>query len=297
MGRIGASWSLAKASMGVILQDKELLLFPLASAATIVLIFISFFSAIFLTGTYRFFTGFLSTMGETYGRYVLVAVIFLFYLAAHFIALYFNCALVGAAMVRLEGRDPMLMDGIRAANARIGKILAWAILGGTVGYALRVLSQRSGLAGKIVVAILGALWGVATFFVIPVLIFEDLGPIKAIRRSLSLFRRTWVETVVGPLALGLIFFLLGLLGLLGPLVGLLVGTRVALLVGFGVALVYWLALGIVASAAQGVLVTALYRYATLHRVPPGFDEGQMTRPFFPKFRRGRRTTSYRTSYP
>lgn len=198
-----------------------------------------------------------------------------------------------AAMVRLEGRDPRLMDGIRAANARIGKILAWAILGGTVGYALRVLSQRSGLAGKIVVAILRALWGVATFFVIPVLIFEDLGPIKAIRRSLSLFRRTWVETMVGPLALGLVFLALGLVGLIAPVVGLIIGTRLAILVGIAALLVYWVALGIVASAAQGVLVTALYRYATLHQVPPGFDQGQMGNPFSLRSRKGRRISTYR----
>ncbi len=289
MVRIGRSWALAKTSLGVIKRDKELILFPLISAFVVGLMLASWVSVLFFTGSYRFFEG----LGTTNGRYAVYVMIFAFYLAAHVVVLYFNSALVGAAMVRLNGGDPTLGDGIRAANARLGRIVAWAIIGGTVGYVLRLLSQRGGLALRIAVWLVGAVWSVATFFVLPVLIFEDIGPIQAIRRSASLFRRTWAESLVGPLALGLVFFLFGLLGLLGPLVGLALGSRAALIVGFGAAIVYWLTLGVVASAAQGVLVAALYRYATTRQVPPGFDQGEMANPFFPKSRRGRKMATYR----
>jgi len=37
--------------------------------------------------------------------------------------------------------------------------------------------------GDIIAGVLGMAWSVATFFVIPVIIFEGLPPLKAVRRS------------------------------------------------------------------------------------------------------------------
>jgi hypothetical protein len=204
---------------------------------------------------------------------------FVFYLLASFVVLYFNSAVVAAAAIRLEGHDPTLGQGLRAANARIVKVFAWAVVAATVGLALRAISERFGFLGRIIAGALGLAWGLAAFFVIPVLLFEDVGPLEAVRRSSSLFKKTWGETVVGSLGLGLIFVLFGLLGLGGPILGVLLGGRSGLLVGFAVAVVYWLALALVASAAQSVLVAALYRFATTGQIPSGFPRRDLAMPF------------------
>src|SRR5437667_284824 len=118
----------------------------------------------------------------------------------------------------------------------------------------------------------GAAWGVITYLVVPVLIFEKVGPWAAVKRSGSLLRKTWGEAMGGYFSLGAIFILLALPGLLLFIGGVAIGGIVGLLVGAGIAVVYWLILGLLGAAAQSILVTALYRYATTGKLGFGFPE-------------------------
>src|SRR6266571_1718145 len=164
-----------------------------------------------------------------------------------FVSIYFNAAVMGAAMIRLSGGDPTISDGLKVARENIKRIAGWALVTATVGLILRAIAQRFGFIGRIIAGIAGAAWGIVTYLVVPVLIFEKIGPWAAVKRSGSLLRQTWGEAAGGYLTLGGIFVLLALPALLVILLGLVV---------------YWLILGLVGSAAQSILVTALYRYAT-----------------------------------
>jgi len=137
---------------------------------------------------------------------------------------------------------------------------------------LRALAERFGAIGRIVAGFAGLAWGVATYLVVPVLIFEKIGPWAAVKRSGSLLRQTWGEAAGGYLTLGAIFVLLALPGVLFLVVGGLIGGIVGLLVGVAIAVVYWLLLGLLGAAAQSILVTALYRYATTGKLGFGFPE-------------------------
>jgi len=165
-------------------------------------------------------------------------------------------------MIRLNGGDPTISDGLKVARANIRRIAGWALLTATVGLIFRAVSQRFGFIGRVIAGIAGAAWGIVTYLVVPVLIFEKIGPWAAVKRSGSLLRQTWGEAAGGYLTLGGIFVLLALPALLVILLGVVVGGVVGLLVGLAIAVVYWLILGLVGSAAQSILVTALYRYAT-----------------------------------
>lgn len=270
MGRIGRGWRLARVSLGILRMDKELMLLPLASLAITALVWGSWVYAAFFA---------LPRWVTTLPAWAYYGLYLAFYLVASFVVIYFNTAVVAAAAVRLEGRDPTLGQALRAASARILKVLAWAALAATVGLALRAISERFGFLGRIIAGALGLAWSLATFFVIPVVLFEDVGPLEAVRRSSSLFKRTWGETVAGSLGLGLVFLLLGLPGVAAPVVGLLLAGPMGLLVGLAVAVVYWLALALVASAAQSVLVAAMYRFATTGQIPSGFPRRDLAMPF------------------
>ena len=58
------------------------------------------------------------------------------------------------------------------------------------------------LAARLVGFLGGLAWGLATFFVVPVLAVEGLGPIAAVSRSASVFRHRWGETLSGDLTVG-----------------------------------------------------------------------------------------------
>ncbi len=157
--------------------------------------------------------------------------------------------------------------GISQAGSRIVQIVEWAILAATVGLILRMLEDRAGLAGQIALSLVGAAWSIATFFVVPIIVYEGLGPMASIKRSLGILRKSWGESFVGfSISFGIIFVLLGLAGLIPLLLAFAIGGTAVGLVVLVIVVAYWICLVIVGSAVHGVLVASLYRYEPIYRV-------------------------------
>lgn len=255
---IGRSWELAKGSFRVLRSDKELLIFPFLSFIALVIVSISFFFPFMWVG------GITSAQnGETNIASYVVG--FVFYVVSYTVTFFFQTALVGAAMIRLDGGDPSLGDGLRIAFSRLPKIIVYAVIAATVGMILRWISERAGIVGQIVGGILGFAWSVATFLVVPVLVVENVGPLEAIKRSTGYLKRTWGEQLIGNIGIGLVFGVLIMLVIFagGALVFLLFQASVTLgLIGV-VALVLLVGvLALIGSALGGIFTASVYRYAT-----------------------------------
>lgn len=267
MGRIGRSWTLMKTSLGVIKKDKEILLFPILSMIVSALIIISFFTSFFFIGG-----------SEMISQPWVWAVLFVVYIFLYFVVIFFNTAVIGCAHIRLSGGDPTVHDGFSIATKHIGKIFQWAIISATVGVILQMVRQRAGLVGKLVAGFMGLAWTYATFFIIPVLIYEEKGVLPSIKRSAAIFKHTWGETIIGSFGFGIIFGLLGLLGLIPIFLGIVMTSIYAIGIGFFIAFIYWIILGAVASATNGVYVAALYQFATKKELPSEFDASTIPQP-------------------
>jgi hypothetical protein len=140
----------------------------------------------------------LDSLGGADGQGILsYIVLFLFYVVTYSVTIFANSALIGAALIRLNGGDPTLQDGFRIASERLGKILGYAVISATVGMVLRAISERSGIIGQIVIGIIGFVWSVATFLTVPVLVTEDVGPIDAVKRSAELLKKDLGRTNYG----------------------------------------------------------------------------------------------------
>ena len=110
MGRFGRSWELIKLCWGVLQQDKELVVFPIVSGIAVVIVTASFIVPGIFTGYWASFTG--DNGNIPVSMWVLIV---LFYLVEYLVIIFFNAALVSAAMVRLKGGDLTLGDGLRGA--------------------------------------------------------------------------------------------------------------------------------------------------------------------------------------
>ena len=108
------------------------------------------------------------------------------------------------------------------------------------------------------------------FFVVPILIYQNRSPVESIQESVRIVRSKWGEAFVGVTATSLIFFGLGMLGILPIMLGAAVG-QVGLLVGAAIAVVYWILLAAANSAVRGILVGALYHYHEHGTMPAGFE--------------------------
>ena len=132
------SWKLFKAAASVLAADRELLIFPIISTIGVIIISLTFAVPMFLS---NFFDTLFSDKFGILGYVVL----FLFYIVQYTVVFYANTALVGAAMIRLNGGDPTVKDGFRIANSRFGAIIGYALISATVGMILKALQRQKGL--------------------------------------------------------------------------------------------------------------------------------------------------------
>ncbi|HEX7375442.1 MAG TPA: DUF6159 family protein, partial [Steroidobacteraceae bacterium] len=245
-GRFSRSLELARASWSVVSADKELLLFPVFSACALLLIVGSVAVPVLALGRFS-----PESMGQ--GAYLGA---FVFYVLAYFIGLFFNTALVGAAMIRMDGGNPTLKDGLSIAWARIGKIFAYAVIAATVGLFLRAIEERVGWLGQIVVRLLGVAWALATFMVVPVLVSRDVGPVDAVKESASLLRETWGENLIGNAGLSLVFgvayFVTLVVGAVGVYLGVVAQLPLVVAVVILVGVIALLLLTTLQATMQGV---------------------------------------------
>jgi Family of unknown function (DUF6159) len=262
--KFSRSWALVKASATVLRSDKELLVFPVISGIASLLVVATFALPVF---SLRLFEDGLGPMGYVLG--------FLFYLCQYFVIFFFNSALVGAAMIRLNGGDPTVGDGLRIARERMLPILGYAAIAATVGLVLQALKDKdNNFIVRMIASALGTAWTVASFLVVPVLVANNIGPIDAIKQSIGLLKRTWGENVVGQMGIGFVFgFIMLAVVIIGA--GLSVfGFSASLYLGgmfVAITILAALAVGIIQSALSGVYAAALYRFANDGVVPQGFE--------------------------
>jgi len=277
--RISRGFELARSSWAVLLKDKHLLVFPFVSGVLFLIVVASFAVPLAVLVDWNQFGQQAQNNKVPIWVY---PVTFAFYFCTYFVAIFCNSALISCALMRFNGESPSVADGFRMAMARLPQIFAWALVSATVGVLLKVVEQAHEKVGEIIAAVLGTAWSIMTFFVVPVLVVEKVGPFEAFKRSLSLLRKTWGEALVGRAGIGFVLFLLAiplvLLFLLGVylLASGMAPVGIAVLVAAGVLTMLYMA---VSSALHTILLAALYQYAADDRVPEGFDREQMTGAF------------------
>jgi hydrogenase-4 membrane subunit HyfE len=268
MQKISRTWSLMSACWQILKKDKEMLVFPLFSGICCLLLLASFALPLYFTSTWRPPEGDAGTARQV----VYYGTLFLFYVCNYFVAIFFNCAIVACATIRMGGGDPTVNDGFRAAASRLPVIAGWALVSATVGLVLRIIEDRSEKIGRFIAGLLGMGWTVVSFLVIPILVVENKGPVTALKESTQMLKKTWGEQLVGNFSFGLLFFLLSLPAFAVIVLSLFSGKGVVMIAGIGLMVAYLIALGLVQSALQSIFQAAVYLYARNGQVPEGFRE-------------------------
>jgi hypothetical protein len=283
MGTIRRSYAIFQESLQVLAKDREILIFPLLSG---ILTIVAFTSVVF--------AGAASRVYEHFDRHnpLYYAVLFVWYFVSWFIVLFFNVAVIHCASIRLRGGDPTIADGFQASMQHLGRIAAWALISATVGLILRIVSERASFIGKIMVGLVGAAWSIATYFIVPVMIFERRTLRDSVKQSTQLIARTWGESLVAAGGIGLFVMLLALAGLILPIAAFFISPMAAL-IALAVMVIYWIGLAIMTAALSGIFRTALYLYATEGRTPQGFSPDYVQNAFAPKG--GRKALAFRAS--
>lgn len=260
--RLKMGWSLARDSFGVLRDQPELALFPLLSGVAGLVFVGLLFGGSAVLGLFEGAAGYV--------------VLVLFYLGSAFIAAFFNAGLVYCAREAFAGREPSVRDGIDAAWRQRVPLFAWAVASATVGLLLRAIESQDNIVASILAAIVSVGWSILTYFIVPVIVFEDVGVGEMFRRSGETFKETWGETAGASFGVGIITALFTLAGLaVAAIVFVALGSVVGaagFAVGVGLAVVFVLVAFLAAAALGAIAKTALYVYATEGERPAAFDD-------------------------
>jgi len=284
--RFYAGFDAARDCWEVLKADKKLIVLPLLSGLFCLIVLLSFVVPLALLKPHLLDPVLQQNpaAGAKQEPVWLWALVFVFYFCNYAVIYFFNSALVCCAIFHFRGRPISVTDGLQAAFRRLPQILAWSLVSATVGVLLKMIENAHDRAGQLISAVLGTAWTVLTYFVVPVLVVERVGPFEAIRRSARILRDTWGEALGGRMGIGwflipfwLIVFGLGILGgflmQANPPVGILL---------LGLAIVFAMVLGLVHSALETILLAALYLYATQDEVPVGMSRKVLKKAFTAK---------------
>ena len=269
--KVARSWRLIKASTAVLNSDGELLVLPIISGAISLALGGGMVALAMSDGTFEALQNgqSLEALNSFY------VWLFAFYLVQYFVIIFFNTALVGAALERLDGGDPTIRSSLALATRRLPQVLGYAIVSATVGVLLRMIAERFGLIGKIIGAGAALAWAVTTFLVVPVIAAEGRGPLSAIERSTELLGKTWGENLIGnagiSLILGIIAAVVAFAGLGGATMLIENGNETIGLPLFAAAFVAFIAVMVFSAALSAVYAASVYYYAVVGEPPAGFD--------------------------
>jgi hypothetical protein len=295
MSALQRSWVLLISVLRLLRRNPKLLLFPLMSGTCLTVLLVATMGGgiTYLVASSGIQQG--NVVFELLDRggwpaYVgAVLALLVIYVVCTFLTIFFNAALVGCVLRRLEGRPATVCDGLRLAWSRRGAIFGWAMLYAAVGLLLSVLEERARAVpflGRLLVWTAGAAWSVAVYLMVPVVIFEDLKGFKSrLARSAQLFSRTWGEQVAGRLGAGAAIAMVTLAGVI--LLGLgamglaeLLDEKHFMSVLGGTVLVLILMLAVAAlasSALNGIYTAVLYSYAVTGMLPDEFSAEALPR--------------------
>jgi hypothetical protein len=279
------SWKITKLSLNVMRKDKELFLFPIVGGIFSLLFLLAMIFPFIITDPAKDVVG----TGIPF-----FAVIFIIYFGLALIATFFNTCVVYTVKKRFSGGDATFAESIKFAFSKFHLVVAWSIVSATVGLLLRILDQigeNMGEVGQMIMSvltlILGAVWSIITVFVIPAMVYHNVGPFTAIKRSVHAIKHTWGESLIRYYGLGLIELIMIVGGVILGIIFAIMTSSIPVLFFIVIAIfaIYLVAVVVFFNVANTIFNTALYVYADTGKVPKVYDAEVIANAFQKKERK------------
>lgn len=279
---LSRSWDFTKLSYGLLREHKHLTVFPLLSTTATFLVLASFALPLWGLGLFEEWSAAMDSTSEQSQDTAMYVTAFLFYFCNYFVIVFFNSALCACVLEILERGDASVGFGLKFALRRIHSIFGWALVSAVIGMLLKAL-ERNQRSGRFIAAILGSAWTAMTFFVIPIIVTDGVGPIKAFKRSMKTLKSTWGTALMGNFSMGLIAFLLMLpVFALGALLFWFAAqgqSEILWVVAILATVVMVIAAVAATATADGIFKAYLYAYASGRGLPDNVNTTEFAEAF------------------
>lgn len=263
-------------------EHKHLTMFPVLSTVATFLVLASFILPLWKLGMFEEWSAAVDATGEQPQDASMYVTAFLFYFCNYFVIVFFNTALCACVMQILERGHATVGFGLSFALKRMHSIFGWALISAVIGMLLKAI-ERNKKGGEFIAAIIGSAWTAMTYFVVPVIVTDGVGPIEAFKRSTRTLKSTWGTALMGNFSMGTMAFLLMLPAFaLGALLfWLAISNQSDLLLVLAIIVsAFLLVVAVAASAtADGIFKAYLYSYATGRGLPEWVDRSEFSEAF------------------
>lgn len=192
------SWKFMVDCVKFLKNNPDLVILPLLSlivlgAMVVSMIYLSFHE---FNRVYAFY--------QSHNILLLVGSLMLFYFLLSFIMIYFNASLITCILQRLQANNISVVQGMRLTLNKSWLLLQWALISSTICLLINSLERVHSVVADIMSAIFGFSWAVTSYFVMPIMVAENVGPITAFERSIRLIGKGWRKL----LSVNLVFFVI-----------------------------------------------------------------------------------------
>ncbi len=259
-------WAIGRSTRKLVFEDKTLMAYPLISGIAAIVEMLAVFLPFILSNF-------------SSNPYYIILALFLFYFVVTFTTTYIIMAMFIAFRAFENGNKIGYKQAFSAVKPYIKLVAEWSIFYASVIMLIRFLESRMrGLSGIVFGAVASIAIGLATIFVVPVILDKKLTPIKAIKESTSFIFSHFGKAFGGLIYSDLYGLMLILPGialiiaglLLAPFVSVLLWASIAI-IGFGIAVIG----GIITSALSNIFRLIIYDFQSYGKVPKGFTANML----------------------
>lgn len=268
------SWRFLKLALSLLWNFKQLVLFPLLSIVSTLVLMVSFAVPLWETGIVSQWIK-AAQEGAPHRELTLYLAAILFYFCAYFVVVFFNSALIACALQVLDGQKPSIGYGLSMARKRLPQLLGWVLVSSVLGVVLRTIENANHRGGRVISLVLGSTWSATTYFAIPLIVMDSVGPVESIRRSIETVRSNWGEALVGSFSFGLLGCIVAA-PVLAAVAGLgflaiYVGAWVLAVLSVALALLVIIIATTLNTAVDTVFKALLFAFAQGRDLPRGFN--------------------------
>jgi len=263
--RMRRGWHLGFQSLRIVFRDKTLLLYPLIPLTMAITLIVFFYR---IVGPDKLFWVIFVVNSLEHAQYVALG-----YLVIAVASVFFSLGLVACTRITIDERDSNFIDGMLASLRKFHWVVLWALVSWTIGPILNMLDHLR-YTSQWVRKVTKTNWSQLSYFLLPILVVDNINLFSAIRRSSQTMAKTWGDGAVSRLGFMWFFWLMNV-----PTIALFIyghyleGPWPKSLTFVLMAMVY--STLVIYQTIAAILSVVLYKYATDGTVVKGFDANWM----------------------
>lgn len=138
------------------------------------------------------------------GNYPLVSIIPLalaYIVAFVFIPMFINATMFKYVLHNMQNNKCSIITAIGQTGKNIPALLGWTLISGSIGVIFKGIEGGHRTSRRIFQNILGFSWGICSYLIMPIMIGQNVGPIKAFKQSYKWGRNRTTRYIMGDLTL------------------------------------------------------------------------------------------------